>query len=133
MVLKISFTAPYSSPDRQLADHITSSQIKSEHLKLRCLSPSVPSDPGDGNSKGDSARCPPSSGEAVRVPDAAPWGETGCRCVLYRFLLPPRQTVLSWSSGTVRRKSKEKVGSQCLHVHQGSCVLSQAWQHSYQH
>ena len=94
----------------------------------------MPSDPGDGNSKGDSARCPPPSpGEAVRVPDAAPWGETGCRCVLYRFLLPPRQTVLSWSSGTVRRKSKEKVGGECLRVHQGSCVLSQAWQHSYQH
>lgn len=76
---------------------------------------------------------PPPPGEAVRVPDAAPWGETGCRCVLYRCLLPPRQTVLSWSSATVRRKSKEKVAGQRLSAHQARRVLSQAWQHSYQH
>ena len=41
----------------------------------------MPSDPGDGNSKGDSARCPPAPPpeEAVRVPEAAPRGEAGCR------------------------------------------------------
>ena len=53
--------------------------------------------------------------------------------VLYPFLLPPRLTVPSWSSGTVRRKSKEKLAGQGLSVHEGRRVLSQAWPHSYQH
>lgn len=42
----------------------------------------MPSDPGDGNSKGDSARCPPPPGEAVRLPDTVLRGETGYRCSL---------------------------------------------------
>lgn len=114
MVWKISFTSPYSSPDRQLSTLVhlrlnlniwslgVWAQVCQVTLEMETLKEIRP----------DAPPPPRSPGEAVRVPDAAPWGETGCRCVLYPFLLPPRQTVLSWSSGTVRRKSKEKVAGQ---------------------